>query len=96
MDWLVEFIGSAGALCFAICSLPQVIKCLREGNARGTSWLFVILGIGGNVFSFIYMLARDLASNEMHWPLYFNYSTALILCLVLLGLKVKDRRGDTK
>lgn len=54
------------------------------------SWGLVLMGIGGNIFSGVYLVHQDLIEGTAHWPIYFNYATALVLCLTLLALKVYD------
>jgi uncharacterized protein with PQ loop repeat len=44
---MIELIGWLGAFCFAICGLPQAIKCYQTKRADDMSWLFLILwGLG--------------------------------------------------
>lgn len=90
MTGLFNFFGVLGAACFALCSLPQIAKCVKEGHASGVSWGFVFMGIGGNVFSAAYLIHADLLAGLTHWPIYTNYAVAFILCLGLLWLKVRD------
>lgn len=90
IDLVFSLFGTIGAACFALCSLPQIAKCLREGHASGVSWGFVIMGIGGNVFSAAYLVRSDILAGTTHWPIYANYTVALILCLGLLWLKIRD------
>lgn len=61
----------------------------RGPRIRGVVGL-VLMGIGGNIFSGVYLVHQDLIEGTAHWPIYFNYATALVLCLTLLALKVYD------
>lgn len=90
MTGLFNFFGMLGATCFALCSLPQIIKCVKEGHASGVSWGFVFMGIGGNAFSAAYLIHADILDWVTPWPIYANYTVAFILCLGLLWLKVWD------
>lgn len=90
MTGLFNFFGMLGAACFALCTLPQITKCVKEGHASGVSWGFVFMGIGGNVFSAAYLIHADILDGVTHWPIYANYTVAFILCLGLLWLKVWD------
>lgn len=90
MTGLFNFFGMLGATCFALCSLPQIIKCVKEGHASGVSWGFVFMGLGGNVLSAAYLIYTDMLDGVTHWPIYANYTVAFILCLGLLWLKVWD------
>lgn len=87
---MFNFFGILGAILFALCSLPQVAKCISEGHASGLSWGFIFMGIGGNVFSAIYLAWSDSLSGFWHYPMYANYGAAFILCVVLLALKIRD------
>ena len=91
MIGIFNFFGMIGAACFALCTLPQITKCVKEGHASGVSWGFVFMGIGGNVFSAAYLIHADTLDGVTHWPIYANYTVAFILCLGLLWLKVWDK-----
>jgi len=44
---MTELIGTIGAIAFAICGLPQAVKCWQTKRADDMSWLFLILwGLG--------------------------------------------------
>jgi len=91
MIGIFNFLGMLGAACFALCTLPQITKCVKEGHASGVSWGFVFMGIGGYVFSAAYLIHADILDGVTHWPIYANYTVAFILCLGLLWLKVWDK-----
>ena len=42
-------LGWIGSICFALCGLPQAIKCVRQGNTQGLSTLFLTLWSVGSV-----------------------------------------------
>jgi uncharacterized protein with PQ loop repeat len=57
---IAETIGTIGAIAFAICGLPQAIKCYRTKRADDMSWLFLILWAVGEVCMIAYtVMALD-------------------------------------
>ena len=82
-----EIIGWVGGLCFAICGIPQVIKCIKEGNAAGLSWVFMILWLFGEIFTFTYVWPKE----PKQWPLLANYAFNTTLLLVMFRYKIYPR-----
>ena len=80
-------IGWIGAVFFAICAVPQVIKTFRTKKAGDLSWLFLIFWLVGEILVFTYILIDDHIYKIAHWPLYFNYAFNIILVLYLLYAK---------
>ncbi|MBO7692227.1 MAG: PQ-loop repeat-containing protein [Methanobrevibacter sp.] len=78
-----------GAICFASCALPQVIKALKTKSTNDISLFYIILSIFGNIFSAIYIFGTNYISGYWQWPQYFNYGTALTLIIILLVIKRK-------
>ncbi|MGO9110202.1 MAG: PQ-loop domain-containing transporter [Thermoguttaceae bacterium] len=81
-------LGWAGAIFFAFCALPQVIKTLTEGHARNLSLLFlwmwffgVVLCAGGAI----------LDVGAVPW-LLFDYSISLLCVSMLLRYKLFPRQ----
>lgn len=70
-------IGWIGSICFAMCGIPQVLKCIRHGNADGLSSFFLFLWFVGEICYVIAIL------KEFGWVpwLLTNYSMNLV-CLV--------------
>lgn len=86
---LISLIGWLGAICFAVCAVPQAYQCYREGHAIGINWVFLLLWIGGEVLSLVYVLLTMAAA----WPLIFNYVMSIIFTLVILKYKVFPRKS---
>ncbi len=86
--------GGVGAIAFAICGLPQVIKAIKTKSTKDISLFFIILSILGNVFSAIYIFYTNYVTGYWQYPQYFNYGTALTLIIILLILKIRYDKKD--
>jgi uncharacterized protein with PQ loop repeat len=73
----MKMIGWVGAIMFAICAIPQAWTCFKNKNGDGLSWPFILLWIGGELLTYVYIWPKQ------DWPLIFNY-TVNILCLVVI------------
>ena len=78
---IVELVGWLGAVFLAICSFPQTIKNIKQGNATNLSPYFIWLWLLGELLTLIYVLA-----DKFSWPLFFNYSLNLTFSIILLKL----------
>ena len=78
-----------GALFFAICALPQVIKAVKTKSTKDISYFYIYFSIFGNIFSAIYIFYTNYTNGFWQYPQYFNYGTALLLIITLLYLKTK-------
>jgi uncharacterized protein with PQ loop repeat len=47
-----QYIGWLGAFLFAICAVPQVVKTWKTKKAGDLSWLFLLLWLFGELFTF--------------------------------------------
>lgn len=82
-----NFFGWVGAFLFAICAVPQVMKTWQSKSAHDLSMLFLLLWIGGELFSMFYILIDDYLTQTAHYPIYLNYSFNIILVLYLVYAK---------
>lgn len=83
-------IGWAGAVFFAFCAVPQVIRTVRDGHARNLSSLFLWMWLSGEVLCGGGTL---LDVGVVPW-LLFNYSLNLVCVLVLLHYKLFPRKAN--
>lgn len=83
---MLEVIGWIGAICFAICGLPQAIKCFRDKHADGLDWFFLILWFTGEICMLIYILP------ELLIPLIVNYFANLMFVMVIIYYKIFPQR----
>jgi uncharacterized protein with PQ loop repeat len=79
---MLSTLGWLGSIMLGICSLPQAIKCYRDGNSDGLSWGFIGLWLGGELLTLIYVLGSSLGGSG---PLLLNYA----MNIVLIGLMIK-------
>lgn len=80
---MVELLGYIGALMFAFCGLPQLIHTVRTGDASGISWGLLVLWLGGEILTLLYVSLKDSA----HVPLVLNYVLNIIMLLALIWIK---------
>ena len=78
-----------GAVFFAICALPQVIKAVKTKSTKDISYFYIYFSIFGNIFSAIYIFYTNYTNSFWQYPQYFNYGIALSLIIILLYLKTK-------
>lgn len=76
-----------GAVFFAICALPQVIKAVKTKSTKDISYFYIYFSIFGNIFSAIYIFYTNYTNGFWQYPQYFNYGIALSLIIILLYLK---------
>lgn len=87
---LFWFFGILGAISFAICTLPQVIKTYKSKSSKDISFLFILLSLSGNIFYGAYLFFMNLGKTFVeNLPIYGNYGIALTLVTILLILKIK-------
>lgn len=93
LDTLFWLFGTIGAISFAICTLPQVIKTYRSKTSTELSLLFILLSLSGNVFYGAYLIYNNFQKGFVeNIPIYGNYGIALTLVMILLILKIKYRK----
>ena len=78
-----------GAVFFAICALPQVIKAIKTKSTKDISYFYIYFSIFGNIFSAIYIFYTNYSNGFWQYPQYFNYGIALSLIIILLYVKTK-------
>jgi len=81
------YIGWIGAILFAICAVPQVIKTWKTKKADDLSGLFLLFWLFGELFTFTYIIVDDVILNITHFPLYVNYFFNTLLVIYLLYAK---------
>ena len=76
--------GWFGAFLFATCAIPQVVKTWKSKKAGDLSLLFLLLWLGGELFSMVYIMVDDFSLKITHFPLYVNYifNTVMVIYLV--------------
>ena len=84
----MSIIGWIGAICFAICAIPQAVTCYKNGHSDGISYGFLLLWLTGEVCTIIYIIPK------MDVPLLVNYIGNLLCLLVILKYKILPRNHE--
>lgn len=83
---MTELFGYVGGIFLAICSLPQAIMAVKEGNSNGISYGFLILWSLGEIFTLLYILPKaDI-------PLLLNYTSNILFLSVIWKYKLFPRK----
>ena len=96
MDNFFFIIGLTSALCFGLCTLPQILRELKRKSTADISLLFILLSLGGNLCSATYIFYTNWVSGYWQIPQYFNYTIATTLVVTLLCLKIKYDKEQIK
>ncbi len=54
----IETIGWMSSFFLSACSLPQVIRILKDGHANGLSTSFLVMWTAGNILTQIYIIVK--------------------------------------
>lgn len=87
MEQLFLFLGTIGAICFALSGLPQAVKSWKEGHSNGIATLTIILWLIGEICMLayaIYFYITDLV-------LIINYTVNFLLVSVIFKYKFFKR-----
>ena len=78
----INLLGILGAICFAVCAIPQALKCYKEGNATGISKIYLWLCILGEILTLLYVVLTvcDIL-------LILNYVSNLVFLLIVAKYK---------
>lgn len=79
-------LGWIGSIAFMICNLPQAYLIYKQGHAKGLHIHTIMLYLIACSLSLIYAL------DAMAPTLIFNFSTTLILWVVIAFYKVCPRK----
>ena len=77
---IADILGWIGATAYAICAVPQVILCIRQGCVKGFSAVYAWLSFTASVLSLIYaipggemMLLLNFGLNIFLWGMILKY-----------------------
>lgn len=85
---MLTFYGWMGSVLFAICAMPQAYQCYKQKHAKGMSWLFLLLWLGGEIFTILYIWPKK------DMPLLANYSLNMLVLLSIIYYKVKGNENS--
>lgn len=80
----VEIIGWIGATLLATCGVPQMVKTVKSKSFEGLSLTFILWWMAGEVLTMSYVFYK-----AFRWPLIFNYSINILVCLTILVFYIK-------
>lgn len=80
----MKFFGYLGSFMLSVCSLPQVVKIVRHRHADGTSLLFLIIWLIGNISMQIYVIS----SRGLDYPALVSYWVNDIMIGIMLWYKL--------
>lgn len=75
----IELIGWLGNIIFAVSGIPQAIRCIDQGHAKGVSRGMILLSITGEILAIIYGIVKQLPN-----ALLLNYIVNFISLLIIL------------
>jgi MtN3 and saliva related transmembrane protein len=84
-----ELIGIAAGICTAISLLPQLIKIIREKEARNISLFYLVILLAGlSLWIWYGILREDL-------PIIATNVTSIVLnvAIIILGIRYKRKEG---
>jgi len=76
--------GYISAVCLGLCSLPLVVKTVREGHCKGVSGWFLTMWFIGEAFGVTYVVQLG------DFPLMLNYIFNTIVVLIILIYKIRN------
>lgn len=85
---IFEQFGWFGAICFALCTIPQAWLSFRQKHSDGVSWGFLNLWLGGEIGMITYILGTQLDSIQ----LLTNYFCNLVGLLIIIWFKLFPSR----
>ena len=93
---LFTSLGFLSAICFGLCTLPQILRVRKRKSTADISMLFILMSLVGNLSAASYIIYSNIQANFYQWPQYLNYSVATTLVITLLCLKLKYDGGQKK
>lgn len=93
---LFTSLGLLSAICFGLCTLPQILRVRKRRSTADISLLFILMSLVGNLSAASYIIYSNIQANFYQWPQYLNYSVATTLVVTLLCLKIKYDKEQIK
>ena len=83
-----ELIGIAAGICTAISLLPQLIKIIREKEARNISLFYLVILLAGLALWVWYGILRE------DLPIIATNVTSIVLNVAIIILGIRYKRKD--
>ena len=84
-----QYIGWAGNGLLALCSIPQGIKCIRNGHAKGLDPWFLWMWYLGEMMAFTYHL-----HTSTKLPQVVNYTINILMITIIVWYKYFPRNNN--
>jgi MtN3 and saliva related transmembrane protein len=84
----IELIGIAAGICTAISLLPQLIKIIREKEARNISLFYLVILLAGLALWIWYGILRE------DLPIIATNVTSIVLNVAIIILGIRYKRKD--
>ena len=88
----MEYLGWISSILLSICSIPQVVRILKEGNANSLAAGYILMWALGNLLTQIYIV------NTVGWQLALlsKYWVNDIFLIIMIKYKFFPRKlNDT-
>ena len=82
-----EVLGWLGNIILSIGVIPQVIQTWRTHNVSSFNWSFLLMWAFGVLFTFIYIVHKNVVSGQFQYPLWLNYLVNIIATFYLVWAK---------
>lgn len=86
--WLINGFGVAAGLCSMISFIPQIIKIVRERDARGVSLRMYAVTIFGFACWTTYGVLSD------SWPVALSNAICFLLTAAIFALRLRFGGGE--
>jgi uncharacterized protein with PQ loop repeat len=83
----MELVGWVGAICFAMCAVPQAWQSYKTKSSKGLNAWTLTLWFAGEIFTIVYILGTT-----VQLPLLFNYVFNLLCLIVIIYYKIREKR----
>jgi uncharacterized protein with PQ loop repeat len=93
---LFTSLGVLSAVCFGLCTLPQIMRVMKRKSTADISLLFILMSLIGNLSAASYIIYSNVQAQFYQWPQYLNYTLATTLVVTLLCLKIKYDKEQIK
>ena len=92
IEILANIAGFIGAILFACKSFPQVIECWKNKSTNGLSRKMLLMDLGGNIFSALYVLYVSSKTGTWLISNLCNYGVATVFLIILFYLIFRFKR----
>lgn len=88
---VLESVGWLGFMLLALCGVLQLLTTIKTKTFDGLSISFIIVWFIGEIFAFIYVVAKGFS-----FSLLFNYGVNIIVCVWILVIYIQHLKRTKK